>query len=77
MEISGTVRVTKLTIKLASWEKKIIYNEFSAAVFVSIEKKKNKTTRLIGPPPMPKKEDIMPRKSPITIHTRAFVILYV
>ena len=52
-----------------------MYREFSAAIFVDIEKKKNNTTRLIGPPPIPRKEDIIPRNTPIRTHTIAFSTL--
>ena len=71
---SGTLFVTMDDNKLAIWEKKIIYREFSAAIFVVIEKKKNKTTRLIGPPPMPKKEERIPRKIPMA--TQALSLLH-
>ena len=33
----------------------------------SMEKKKNRTTRLMGPPPMPRKEDRMPSAKPMII----------
>ena len=61
----GTLFVTKLMSKLASCEKKIMVREFSDAIWVGMEKKKNKTTKLIGPPPMPKKEDITPKAQPM------------
>ena len=40
ISISGMEEVAKENIKLAVWAKKIIYNEFKAAVLVFIEKKK-------------------------------------
>ena len=64
-------------IKLAPCEKKIIYNEFSAAIFVGIEKKKNKTTKLIGPPPIPRNDEIIPRNAPMLKQTDFLSILYV
>ena len=50
---------------LAAWENRMIYREFSAAVLVSMEKKMNSTTRLIGPPPMPRNEEKIPKTRPI------------
>ena len=46
-------------------ENKIIYKEFCAASFVCIVKKKYSTTKLIGPPPMPKKEEKIPNIIPM------------
>ena len=43
-----------------------MYRLFWAAVLVSIEKKYPSTTRLMGPPPMPKKLDITPSARPIS-----------
>ena len=40
ISISGMEEVAKENIKQAVWAKKIIYNEFKAAVLVFIEKKK-------------------------------------
>ena len=42
---------------------------------IYMEKKKNSTTRLIGPPPIPRKDDIIPRKMPIKMHTTALSTL--
>jgi hypothetical protein len=36
---SGTVLVTREFIRLVIWEKRMMYREFWAAVFVSMEKK--------------------------------------
>lgn len=36
---SGTVLVTRELIRLVIWEKRMMYREFWAAVFVSMEKK--------------------------------------
>ena len=69
---SGTVLVTIVLIRLVICENRMIYREFCAAVLVSIEKKKNKTTRLIGPPPIPRKEEQIPNATPIRIHASAF-----
>ena len=66
--------VTSEDSRLAIWEKKIIYREFSAATLVVMEKKKNRTTRLIGPPPIPKKEESIPRKTPIPIQATGLLI---
>lgn len=71
---SGTLLVTKEDRRLASWEKKITYREFSAATLVVIEKKKNKITRLIGPPPIPKKDERIPRKTPMHTQTTGLLI---
>lgn len=63
--------------RLAVCAKKIIYKELSAAVLVFIEKKKYKTARLIGPPPIPKKDERMPRISPIDKQAKIEQILFV
>lgn len=65
----GTVFVKIVMTKLEICESKIIYKEFWAATLVSIEKKKYKTTKLIGPPPIPRKEDITPNDIPINRQT--------
>ena len=49
----GTERVMSVVKRFASWLNRIIYRLFCAAAFVSMLKKKNSTTRLIGPPPIP------------------------
>ena len=69
---SGTVFVTIVLIRLVICENRMIYREFCAAVLVSIEKKKNRTTRLIGPPPIPRKEEQIPSATPIKMHASAF-----
>ena len=51
--------------KLAAWEHMMIYSELAAARFVSMEKAKNKTARLMGPPPMPRKDDKRPIAAPM------------
>ncbi len=45
-------------------EKKIASRELNAAVFVSMEKKKERIIRLMGPPPIPRKEEKIPRTEP-------------
>ncbi len=55
----------------------MMYRLLDAAVLVSILKKKYSTTRLMGPPPMPKKLDMTPSTSPMTTHTGAAVTLWV
>ena len=57
---SGTLFVTREDKRLANWEKKMMYREFSAATLVVMEKKKKRTTRLMGPPPIPKNEERIP-----------------
>lgn len=69
---SGTVFVTIVLIRLVICENRMMYSEFCAAVLVSIEKKKNRTTRLIGPPPIPRKEEQIPSATPIKMHASAF-----
>ena len=69
MEKAGIVAVTIEFSKLVIWENNIIYREFCAAVLVGMEKKKNNTTKLIGPPPMPRNEDITPRTRPTSKQT--------
>ena len=66
----GTLWEIRVEANDVNCENKIIYKELAAAVLVSIEKKKYKTTRLIGPPPIPKNDDITPRTQPITAHTK-------
>ena len=63
--VLGTEAEASVNIKLAVWAKKIIYNEFKAAVLVFIEKKKYKITKLIGPPPIPRNEEKIPRIRPM------------
>lgn len=58
----------------AIWEIRIIQIEFLAATFVFIEKKNDKITRLIGPPPMPKNDDITPKNKPIIINAKILFI---
>ena len=53
--------------RLNNWLNKIIKCEFGTASFVVIEKKKNRNNRLNGPPPIPRKLDSSPSKSPIII----------
>ena len=75
--VSGTDAEKIVKRRLAVCAKKIIYKELSAAVLVFIEKKKYKTARLIGPPPIPKKDERMPRISPIDKHAKIEQILCV
>ena len=51
----------------------MMYSEFCAAVLVSMEKKKYSTTRLMGPPPMPRNEDMTPRERPISTQATGFL----
>lgn len=69
--------VAALLIKEANCENRTIYSEFSAAVFVSIEKKKKSTTRFSGPPPIPRNDDNIPSTVPIIQHSMGFFILWV
>ena len=39
--------------------------EFLAAVFASMEKKKNRMATLLVPPPIPRKEETMPNATPM------------
>ena len=48
-----------------------MYREASADSLVDIEKRNPRTIRLIGPPPIPRKLDIMPSTSPTITHTAA------
>ncbi len=75
--VSGTDAEKIVKRRLAVCAKKIIYKELSAAVLVFIEKKKYKTARLIGPPPIPKKDERMPRISPIDKQAKIEQILFV
>ena len=75
--VSGTDAEKIVKRRLAVCAKKIIYKELSAAVLVFIEKKKYKTARLIGPPPIPKKDERMPRISPINKQAKIEQILCV
>lgn len=52
-------------IRLVIWEKKMTKIEFNAAVLLSIEKKKQRTARFIGPPPIPRKVASPPSIKPI------------
>lgn len=67
--VSGIDAEQAVKRRLADCAKKIIYRELSAAVFVFIEKKKYKTARLIGPPPMPRKDERTPNIKPIERQT--------
>ena len=55
------------------WEKKMMYSEVSAAVLVSMEKKKNRTATLLVPPPMPRKEEMTPKSRPMTMVSTGFL----
>ena len=72
-ENSGTLPAASVDKRLDNCEKKIIYKEFSAAVLVDMEKKKNKTIRLMGPPPIPRKEERIPNIRPIIMQEKAFL----
>ena len=56
-EKSGTDPVSRVCRKPEICENIMIKREFWAAVFVSMEKKKERKTRLKGPPPIPRKEE--------------------
>jgi hypothetical protein len=58
---------TNISRKLAPWERKIVYKEWRAAVFEFMDKKYEITMILIGPPPIPKKADTIPRNNPMSI----------
>lgn len=60
-----------------NWEKKMIKTEFSAASFAFIEKSKDKTATLNGPPPIPKNAAITPNRKPIAIIVYALSMSYV
>ena len=61
--------MAKNTVKpmLESWLNRIMNKLLSAAALVSRLKKKNKTTRLIGPPPIPRKLERTPSANPINV----------
>ena len=71
----GTDIVAKEQISDATWEIKITHKEFLAAVLVSIEKKKENTTKLIGPPPIPKNEDMIPKIIPMKTKAKTLEML--
>lgn len=59
--------------RLANWENIMMYSEFAAAFFVSIENAMKSTARLIGPPPIPRNADISPMPAPIDKQPMGFV----
>ena len=69
---SGAEWDARVASRLNSWLKKMIYRLLAAAVLVSMLKKKYSTTRLMGPPPMPRKLDIPPSASPMAPQTARF-----
>lgn len=56
---------------LVAWERNIITIEDKAASFVEYPKTNIINATLIGPPPIPKKVDILPRRIPIIVEGRA------
>ena len=51
----------------------MMYKEFLAASFAFMEKKKYRTATLLVPPPIPRNEEMIPRKMPITMVDPAFL----
>ena len=72
---SGTEPLAKEYISEAICEIIITHKEFLAAVLVSIEKKKENTTRLIGPPPIHKNEDMIPKIIPMKTKAKTLEML--
>jgi hypothetical protein len=61
----GMLFSASISRKLAAWERKIVYREWRAVVFESMEKKYEITMILTGPPPIPKKADTIPSSNPM------------
>mgnify|MGYP000730187739 CR=1 FL=1 len=76
-EKSGTDPVSRVCRKPEICENIMIKREFWAAVFVSMEKNKERKTRLKGPPPIPRKEERRPRIIPMIMHTTGCVMRWV
>ena len=69
--------MAKVVTKLVSCENSIIKREFFAVSFACVEKKNDKTTILIGPPPIPRNDELTPRIKPMITQTSLLVICFV